>query len=155
MSATRPARARRLSAALLLSALAAGCGGDPPTLVHGKVVQGGAPIDGVTLTFYPPDGQAADFIATTGGDGGYALAIPGPTRFKEGEYRVTAVKFAAKKGAKADADPAGGVDIEQLRVSGGAVGVLPRAYALPESTPLRATLTRGGDVTADFEVKAK
>ncbi len=149
-------RIRLLSLAAGLALLGpAGCGGGSPTLVKGKVTQGGAPVEGAQLTFFNPDGRSAQFAATSGSDGAYRLTIPAGNKFEEGDYKVTAVKYVAKGGAKIPTTEDGQPDLEQLKLSGGATNALPRQYERPDATPLRAALKRGGEVAADFELAAK
>ena len=97
---------RGLIVGLLLAGVV-GCGGepDPPVPVSGKVLYGGKPVEGATVTFLPAEsGRSAS--GKTGADGAFTLTTNKTNDgAKPGEYVVTIAKVEAKGGGD------GGVDI--------------------------------------------
>ncbi len=141
----------RLACLGLLTTALVGCGGEASnTVVEGKVTVDGAPVAGVQLGFYPPSGDTQMLAATTDAEGKFRAVAPGARELPDGTYRVTAAKYAPKKGAKILPDTA--EDIEQLKMAGAVANELPAQYEDPAKTPLKAEVKRGGRTTTDLAV---
>ncbi len=142
-------RLRACVLAAVVAASAFGCSGsDGPQVypVTGSVTQGGQPVEGAVLAFFPAaaDESGAAAIggqAQTGPDGKFEVtgsanqgreALPG---LPPGEYKVTVMKMETPAGAPAVDKPP--------------KNLLPPEYAMVESTPVSTTVTAEGPNTVD------
>jgi len=127
-----------------------GGGKSQKIIVKGKVTVDGSPAGGVALAFYAPSENAASGNVITQEDGSYELMFN--SNAGEGNYKVTASRRQAKKGAVM---PMGeGLDEEQLRLSGLSVNSLPDRYATFDKSGLTAVLQPGTN-EKDFALKGK
>lgn len=111
--------------------------------VAGTVRVNGKPATSALVTFHPFDGSVRP-TGRVGEDGTFALTTrEGTDGAPAGEYRVTVVwtEAVARKRAVSDGD-----DVPVR-------GLLPAAYAKPESTPLKATVKAGANEPIVFEIK--
>ena len=116
--------------------------------VQGRIVVAGKPVARALVTFHPEiptDEKAIHPSAEVDADGNFRL-----TSFRsgdgapEGQYRVSVVWYLAKhKPHAAEGDDA------NIR------NYLPDVYSRAETTPLRATVTRGTNNLPTFELKTK
>jgi hypothetical protein len=149
---------------LLTALFALGCGGGdtpiyPDTVqVTGTVTQGGKPVDGANVQFAPPrqlGGGANVFAAsaTTGPDGKYTLSTYfSPSLTSEGalpgQYNVAVTKIPpATATASAHGDAHSESDAPPPQ------NLLPKQYASPETTPLKATVEPGKPNDIPLELK--
>jgi hypothetical protein len=116
--------------------------------VHGRILVSGKPAARALVTFHPDkpvDENGFRPIAEVDADGNFRL-----TSFRagdgapEGQYRVSVVWYLANPKPKA----AEGDDANVRNY-------LPELYARAETTPLRATVTRGTNNLPTFELKSK
>lgn len=142
----------RLSLAVMVSMVIAGCDSGPPTApVSGIVTYNGTPVETGNIYFHPTDGSPA--VGTINSDGSYSLSrkVPGDGAIL-GEYQVTIeAKRVNAPEMKATslldernhaATPAGRVKVEYL---------VPPKYASVESSDLTATVTaRSNEINFDL-----
>lgn len=119
--------------------------------VSGKVTHGGSPVAGAAVTFKATTGTKSAF-GRTNEEGVYTLTMGGPTPGVEpGEYVVTVTKTETTGGTVvSEDDPAydGAASAQEATVK----QLLPAKYGNANSTPLKATLTKGkNDVPLELE----
>lgn len=124
------------SAALLLAAAAAGCGGSEPA-VDGTVTLDGQPVEGALVRFHRA-GAAADpaFSTVTRADGTFTLLPADRTRagLPAGGYVVTVAKF--KKGMMTITNP---------KDAGPQASLYPAEYADPAKSPFKVEVKPGSN----------
>jgi hypothetical protein len=129
-----------------MAPLVVGCGaGHKPVYpVHGEVRVEGKPPTHALVTFHPVGGDGRDAVVPAGSvdeHGRFAL-----TSYKagdgapEGEYRVTVAWFLSSGRPDDDNPP---------------VNYLPARYALPDTSPLRAVVRKGGVELEPFRLEAR
>lgn len=125
---------RRTCLALIVLALAGGCGGGPrPQPVSGQVRWKGKGLPGAVVVFHPPDGRPLSSVADE--EGRFRLT-PGAV---PGSYGVTVVWRELKR----DGD-------EVLR---NGRNLLPARYEKPETSRLSATVKEGANDLAPFDLQ--
>lgn len=139
---------------LLTALILAGCSGGSESAplemiaVNGTVTVNQEPVPGVSIAFVP--------VQETLGDGGYGgtddLGIfslkyrDGRDGIPPGEYRVVFSRILKPDGTLLGPD--------EMAADAGAENVLPERYAAPETTPVRAVVTKA-DSTFSFDVTTK
>lgn len=149
--------------ALLALAVAAGCSKSPKatgpvldvTPAAGTVTLDGKPLADATLTFIfegqPPGGYIGSG-AGTDAEGHYQVNSAGQAGAVPGSYKVTVSKEVAADGKPID--PKEGMDLEQLRASGGVKETIPRKYTNPATTDLKVTIEKGKADGYNLELKS-
>lgn len=131
-----------LIAGLLLSGCASGAAGK----VSGKVTLEGKPVTHARIQFVKKDSKnAADrdsAMGTTDDKGNFAIAVGPGTNFqlRPGSYVVLVSKFVDKTGKIPEGDPEGGLDYEQLVMSGQLKNALPAGYSEIESSDIHVEI---------------
>lgn len=128
---------RPAAAALLVGALAAGCGpsvGRPA----GKVTLGGQAVAGAELKFVAAHDAKLEFFGHSRDDGTYAVSFREYSGLPVGTYRVTITRYTLPKGQPLPAGEAGSA----LKASGKAV---KRAYAFDKEI-------KSGSNSIDFDL---
>jgi len=155
-------RWRYIAAGVFAAAIlcfSAGCGGDAPIPVAGKVTVNGVPFGNAGVTFHPQDGKGRPATAETAEDGTYKLTTinPGDGAMK-GEYRVTIVWDEPVHPYMAMRDGAPGKEAlrkeyEDWKAKHQAkTSPIPQLYAAPTSTPLSQKVPAPGGI-ANFDIK--
>ena len=139
---------------VVLCFVVAGCGGPtrPETVpVAGRVTYQGKPVPMGQIMFYPEQGHPA--TGTIDANGAYRLRTFAPDNGAiPGRYRVTitAVRFTGGGHAKTfDEELRGGGSSAPAK----AEWLVPEVYSRPETTPLRADVTRDSKVI-NFDLPA-
>ena len=140
-----------LLAWVALGLFTAGCSrsGAKPHPVQGRILVSGKPAARALVTFHPENpGDEKSIIRPTAevdADGNFRLtSFHSGDGAPEGQYRVSIVWYLANpKPRAAEGDDA------NVR------NYLPDVYARAETTPLRATVTRGTNNLPTFELKSK
>jgi hypothetical protein len=138
MKATRTASWAIPWFALLLVALAAGCGAHESS-VSGSVTLSGKPLDTGTVTFHPVAGGAAAY-ARIGPDGRYVLKTGSKEGLAPGDYVVTVVATAPPAEPPPGSPPMPGKLLT------------PSQYGTVQGSPLRRTI-RTGSNTVDLQLQ--
>jgi len=139
-----------LLACAVLGLFAGGCsrGRNKVYPVEGKVVLAGKPVARAQVIFHPEDPAAAGAIRPVGqvdDQGNFTLtSYRAGDGAPEGQYRVAVIWYqvTARRNAT-EGDPV----VSQ--------NFLPDIYARAESTPLRATVSKGTNKLDTFELKSK
>jgi len=141
--------------ALLVGGMAgcSGGGSGAGTVVKGKVTLDGTAVDKAVLQFFPPSGNTSLFSSNTKEDGTFESTLAADTKYDEGTYRVTVVKYDKKKDGKSKVNTEG-MDMDQLKMMGLAINTLPKKYESDGSTPLKAEIKKG-TVDVEFALKSK
>lgn len=150
-----------LGGAVILTAIAAGCGGKAPppefmdhlVPVVGKVTMNGQPLGGATVTFHPADSRSLAVTAygATNPDGTYEMTTiavgHGPQEGAvEGDYVVTISKIAMQDGSPIPAEMT-----EADAEAEGAREVVPPQYSQLDHSRLKAQVASGSGVH-DFDL---
>jgi hypothetical protein len=145
----------------ILGTLIGGCNGSAvPTYklvpVTGTVKLNGTPLADADVQFhYNGDMAPPGYMGSTGKtdpNGKYELTTNAQKGCVEGKFKVVISKYTDPQGNPVKADPATGVDIEQLKMQGQAVELLPPTYSSPDRTTLTADVTAGKADGYDFEL---
>ena len=140
----------------VLVAAISGCGPRGPAveMVEGVVLLDGEPVEGATICFSPAEsGGKAGLPAAgrTGAGGTFRLNSVGGARSgagtKVGEYVVTVMK--QESDPLPEPDPNAPPTVVVIRVR----ELLPTAYRLPATSPLKATVKKGKN-TFRFELSS-
>ena len=143
---------------LLVAAAIAGCGGsDGLVPVSGTVVMGGAPLEGAVVVFHPQAGVKGNGGgATADAAGKFTLLSPqGKKGILPGDYSVTVSlrKLSSKAEQQIEAAKASGVT--PMISDRDAKEVVPKAYAKPETSPLKVSVgAKGADVPVEIDSSA-
>jgi hypothetical protein len=130
-----------------------GCGGSGAELpatspVSGTVLLDGKPLEGAAVRFYREDKVDRPAIGVTGSDGKFKLTTFNTNDGAQpGTYKVTVTKAESGSGAPAEpvfydassTDPAM-FEMPETKIE----NLIPTAYASPNSTPLKQTVTEAG-----------
>jgi hypothetical protein len=135
--------------AALAALLAAGCGG--PVTVKGTVTLDGQPLEGATVMFIPVN-EWVGANAVTDADGRFTLIGTKADGLMPGEYKVTVSKKVWPPGMKEPPPEKLSIPMVEKKIES-----LPKAYTMPEATPLRQTVPGSGtrDVKIELSSKAK
>jgi hypothetical protein len=144
---------------LLAAAAVAGCdrsGGLVP--VVGTVTLDGAPLEAAVVMFHPQPGVKGNGGgATSKPDGTFVMLSPqGKKGIFPGDYSITVScrKLSAKAEQQVEEAKASGVT--PMVADGEMKEMVPKAYAKPETSPLRVTVgATGADVPVEIDSKAK
>ena len=142
----------------LFATAVCGCGRRGPAveMVEGVVLLDGDPVEGATICFSPAEsggkGEAGlPAAGRTGAGGTFRLNAIGGARSgagtKVGEYVVTVMK--QESDPLPEPDPNAPPTIVEIRVR----ELLPKAYRLPATSPLKATVKKGMN-TYRFELSS-
>ena len=135
-------------AVCLFATAVCGCGRRGPAveMVEGVVLLDGEPVEGATICFSPAEsggkGEAGlPAAGRTGAGGTFRLNAIGGARSgsgtKVGEYVVTVMK--QESDPMPEPDPNAPPTVVEIRVR----ELLPKAYRLPATSPLKATVKKG------------
>jgi len=145
-------------AVCLVATAVGGCGRRGPAveMVEGVVLLDGEPVEGATICFSPAEsvgkGEAGlPAVGRTGAGGTFQLNAVGGARSgagtKVGEYVVTVMK--QESDPLPEPDPNAPPTVVEIRVR----ELLPKAYRLPSTSPLKATVKKGKN-TYRFELSS-
>lgn len=128
-------RLRNVWSAIVLGSLiaVAGCGGDWGT-VSGVVTQNGVPLKKGLIAFHPKEGPSS--YGDIGADGSFTVRTGADAGLKTGEYVVTVADQTIPDSTTGEA----------------AKLLTPAKYASPQTSDLRATITRGSN-KLQFDLK--
>lgn len=142
--------------ACVLVGVFSGCGPRGPAveMVEGVVLLDGEPVEGATICFSPTESGGKGGLPAAGrtGTGGtFRLNAVGGARSgagtKVGEYVVTVMK--QESDPLPEPDPSAPPSVVEIRVR----ELLPKAYRLPATSPLKATVKQGKN-TFRFELSS-
>jgi hypothetical protein len=107
--------------------------------VQGKVTLNGQPLDLAEVNFHPAesDNAAGAFGAKTDAQGNFQA--PFPPSLREGNYKVTVVKYMPVEGVTLPPE----FDIEMAKRTGKVKNTLPANYDSPLSSPLVVKVKAG------------
>ena len=148
---------------------ASGCGPRGPEVhyVEGVVTFQGKPLDRATVSFLPVGDGGLGAAGVTGKDGRYRLNAP-RARPKAGammgDYTITVTKYqdVANTFRPAPTDPEGFArwqqELNELILKQGDKPpplLTPKAYAKPDTTPLKATVKKGKNTGPEFSFELR
>ena len=128
-----------------LLAVLVGCGGHAP--VEGRVTLDGQAVEGAAV-YFRPGAVGEDAGGITDADGRFRLNGPKAEGVLPGLYWVTVSKKQYPPGMKVPS-----AKEMSFALSAKMIEVLPKRYTLPDKTPLRVEVPRGGkkDVLVELE----
>ena len=140
----------------LLFAAVVGCGPDPRLgQVSGVVTYRGAPVEGVTVAFFPVSTDGILAVGTTDADGRYVLAAPVQKKGVSqgafsGKYNVTVRKLEVTPSANDLLYQEGKITYDELQSRGGGGGGTSR-----DILPLRYRDVQQSGLEADVQAKTR
>jgi len=134
--------------------------------VEGTITHNGQAVEGAAVTFGATEAGGESATGTTDASGNYTLTSSGATKQGTGALPGEYVVRVTKTVSKAELDPdeeafrQGKIPIEELEKRRQAKTVrkieyeelLPKKYSLPHTTPLKATVAKGGGKKYDFDL---
>ena len=145
-----PRPARRMSA-LLVAALAAGCGGDSgPVPVRGVVKLDGQPVAGAAVTFVAQTPGGRDAYGSTNENGEFRLTTTKPDDGAlPGKYKVV-IQPPGEEGGSTPFDEGKPAAARPKAPRGPRI---PAKYAVAGQTPLAQDVPPNGDIVFDLQSK--
>lgn len=116
--------------------ISTGCGGAKNVPVTGKLTVDGAPMEGVTLSFFP-DGGGVTASATTDAQGAFTVKTSDQDGCPPGTYVVTVAKYEKVGPAPKSTGLGPPVGTQELK------NTLPEKYAKKDASGLTAEMKRG------------
>jgi hypothetical protein len=111
----------------------------------GKVTMNGSPLADADVQFIPQATTLPGFLGSAGrtnGEGSYVAFSGNREGIPPGKYKVTVKKWVGPDGKAVV--PSEGMDIDQLKASGGAQEGVPALYSDPNQTTTEVTIADSG-----------